>query len=126
MDFIYQTGVWLDTPTKHGFLFMPFLGHGRIWYESSDIHSERAKHWWSIIDPMDLAAVAQGRKLQHEVVPASWWEVQYPTYSYPCGQQNGEPFLTALGATFDATTNRLYVMFPDAGWQPTVLVYQVS
>lgn len=127
LDFIYQTGVWIDLPTKHGFMIMPFLGHGRIWYESSDIHSQRSKHWWFVIDPMDLASVAKRAKDQSDVVPVSWWEIQYPTYSYPLGPANGEPYQTALGATFDATTSRLYVMFPDqVTWQPTVAVYQVT
>jgi hypothetical protein len=127
MDFIFQTGVWIDTPTKQGFLFMPFLGHGNIYYQSSDIHSQRAKHWWFVLNPMDFAAVAQGNKLQSNVFPASWWEIQYPTYSYPLPPQDGEPYQTALGVTFDSTTNRLYVMFPNqSSWTPTVAVYQVS
>ncbi len=127
MDFVFQTGVWIDTPTKHGFIFLPFMGFGNITYSSSTIHSSQAKHMWFVMDPMDFAAVAQGKKNQYDVIPASYWEVQFPCYDYPLSKQDDEPYMTPQGVTFDSTNNRLYVMLPWAsGNYPIVAVYQVS
>jgi len=127
MDFIYQSGMWIDMPTKHGFMILPVLGHGNIWYESSTIHSDDLKHWFFVFDPMDLAAVAQATKNPWAVIPASYWEVQYALYGYPMGRCDGEPFATPQGATFDATNNRIYVLLPwTNGNYPMISVFQVS
>jgi hypothetical protein len=125
-DFI-GSAVWIDMPTKHGFMVFPVLGHGNIWYDNSDIFADTIKHWWFSINPADLALVATGKKADHDVIP-NYWNVQYPGYSYPFPHQQGAPDTLPAGATFDSTTNRLYLNIPQStsSYFPTVAVYQVA
>jgi hypothetical protein len=127
MDFIFQGGVWIDMPSKHGFLNLPVLGTGAISYSSSTIHSGGIQNWAFIFDPSDLAKVAQGTKNSWDVIPSSYWNIAYPMYGATLGPQDDEPYTACQGACFDPTNNRLYVMIPWAnGNYPMVCVYQVS
>jgi len=127
VDVIYQGGVWIDLPDKHGLLFFPTFGNGKIWYESSTVHTERGSHRWIVYDPTDLARVAQGQKQQWEIQPAASWPVQYQGLTYPLpGWSDIAPHLV-VGATYDSITRRLYVAVrgadPDYGIYGATKVY---
>jgi hypothetical protein len=108
-DWIWQGGVWIDTPTKHGVIFFPTLGNNRVFYETSTVHAEAASHWWYVYDPMALADVARGRRGQDQVQPSQRVSVQYPGLTYPLPGWADEPYNMITGSTFDAATNRLYI-----------------
>ncbi len=114
-DAMSQSGVWIDTGTHHGVLFGCRQGRGRLWYESSDQHAERGSDEWFIVDPADLAKVAQGSLGEDLVVPAEY-SVQYPGESYPIGGWQGLASGAAPAFCFDASTKRLYVGRPN-GWK---------
>ena len=126
-DIIYQSGVWIDMATKHGFLFMPVIGLGTIVYQDSDICADNIKHQMMIINPADLALVAQGQKNTYDVIPSSWWDVSWPGYTYPTGSRCGGQYKTCQGACFDPTNNRLYALIPETdGYKPSIAVFQVA
>lgn len=132
-DFIWQGAVWLDLPTKHGVLFFPTLGNGRTWYETSTLHAERGSHWCFVYDPTDFVSVLSGAKQQWQIQPQGKWAIQYPSLTYPLPGWANEPTNMVTGATYDATTQRLYVSVRLA-WAGTnageygsiVYAYQVS
>jgi len=109
LDVLYQAGVWIDLPGKHGLIFFPTLGNGRVWYEGSTVHAERGSHWWFVYDPVDLAKVAQSQKQQWEIQPAATWQVQYPGLTYPLGGWSDVVGNLISGVTYDNITRRLYV-----------------
>lgn len=128
-DGVNQTGVWIDTATKSGFICLTTHGTGTINYYGSDIHSTGGPiHAFYIIDPADLALVALGSLGADEVIPDSMTTIQWPLYSYPKPPLNeGQTFDTPQGATFDSTYNRLYIYLPESdGYYPMIMCYQVS
>lgn len=131
-DYLWQGAVWIDLPTQHGLVYFPTLGNGRTWYETSTLHAERATHWWYVYDPLDLAAVAQGRAEQWFIQPRTTWPVRYGGLQYPLDGWADEPFHMITGATFDPTTRRLFVAVRfgwttgPSEWGHTIHVYRVS
>jgi hypothetical protein len=203
---ILQSGVWIDTPTKHGVLFGMCMDHMAInttvaasptptttsatltnagdlaagdvvWMEASGQPSHgyvavtiatisgnnitfpvqeaapdvggwcraggfyafstlwwsRGSHYWYVYDPADLASVATGAVTQDAIQPLNGWSVEYPHISYPIPGGNGFGPKPVTAMTYDATTQRLYVMWNNAwtpeGWLEAcagVHVYQVS
>lgn len=132
MDFLYQSAYWIDTPTKHGFVFSTCMCMGTVSYHDSDIHATGGiEHWMFVIDPQQFAGVAQGAKNPYDVPMASYWKTDHPGYSYPFGvPAAGGWYKTAQGMTFDATNNRLYILVPETlaptSYNPTVEVWQVA
>ena len=132
-DYIWQGGIWIDTPTKHGLMYFPTLGNGRTFYQNSTLNAERASHWWMVYDPNDLAQVARGEKQQWEIQPRNSWKVVYPGLSDPLPGWADEPKNMITGVTFDQTTGRLYIAV-RFGWATggagenghTIYVYQVN
>lgn len=109
-DVIYGGGVWIDTPTRHGFLVFPSLGQGKVWYEKSDRHTQGGSMWWMVYDPKDLARVATGRRRQWQIQPASSWKQVYPPLEADRPAFSGDPGNMVGGATFDPNTNTLYLL----------------
>lgn len=132
-DLIRQSGVWIDTPTKHGFVVAAVMGNGRVWYETSTGHATSGSHYWMVYDPDDLASVAQGSLDSDLIVPTNTWLPEYAHITYPMdGWQDEAPRLHT-GMTFDETTNRLYVMVRlafrpsgDFADRPLVYVFELS
>jgi hypothetical protein len=111
VDIIWQGGVWIDLPTKHGVIFFPILGNGRVWYQASTGHAERGSHWWYIYDPTTLALVARGSKKSYEIQPSQQWPVQYPSraFSYPLAGWQDEPTFLITGSSYDSSAQQLFV-----------------
>ncbi len=116
----YGAARWIETPTKHGVIFISMLGQGRVWYETSDRHQERRSITWFSIDPKDLADSAQGKKKEYEVQPKYEWMDPNITF----GNSNG--------ISYDPTTKRLYVLMAYqqkigcCESYPYVYVYQIK
>ena len=124
-DAIWQGGVWIDTPTKHGVIFAALLGNGNHWYGDGGTHYARASHWWYVYDPADLAAVARGQTPQWKIQAAQRWPIQYPAVKYPLGQDDQH---VPTGVTYDPTTGLLYVSVRFSGpeMEHVVHVYSVA
>jgi hypothetical protein len=126
VDAIRQNAAWIDLLDKHGVIFTPVLGNGRIWYQSSDVWGDAGSHAWFIYDPSDFVKVIQGQKQEWEIQPIEYL-VQYPGLSYPLPSFQGSVASMITGTAFDTTTNRLYVGVRWAGANGTrVFVYQVQ
>ena len=134
-DTIFDGGVWINTPTMQGVLFVAKIGQGNVWYQSSDRHAQSGQFEWMVYNPADLAAVASGAKQQWQIQPEYEWTT--PTLPFgPFDQAYGNGFSgdgnsNVGGVVFDPTTNRLYVLVDDAianpyeAW-PEMYVYQVG
>ncbi len=109
-DWLWQGGVWIDSPTKHGLIFFPTLGNGRTFYQKSTLNAERASHWWFIYDPTSLALVARGSKKPDEIQPSERWEIKYPgAFTYPLPKWSDEPGYMVTGTTYDPASQRMYI-----------------
>ncbi len=107
-DWIWQGGVWIDLPSKHGLLYMPTLGRGRTWYGNATLNAEHAAHAWYVYDPASLALVAQGKKKQWEIQPTHTWDVHFENITYPMAGWHDEPAHMITGVAFDPSTSLLY------------------
>lgn len=128
-DQLGQGGVWIDTPAVEGVLFLPTLGVGRTWYETSTLHAENAAHWWFVYDPADLARVASGRARQWAIQPARSWRVRVPGLPDPLPGWADGPGTPVTGSVFDPVTSRLYVAVrfgAGTGSGHLVLAYAVA
>lgn len=76
-DVIEGAATWIDTPRRHGLLFFPRQGHGRVGYDSGAVTHERPESWWCAYDPKDLAAVARGKREPWDRRPATA-DIDYP------------------------------------------------
>lgn len=132
-DLLWQGGVVIDTPAVSGLLMLPTLGTGRVWYETSNLHSQGATHWWYAYRWGDLADVAGGRREQWQVQPGASWQVRYPRLPDPLPAWDTGHRHMVVGAAFDPVEARLHVV-TRAGWSGgyvgefghTVHVYSVS
>lgn len=114
-DMLWQGGVVIDAPTYSGVLMLPTLGTGRLWYETSNLHSQGATHWWMTYRWADLAEVAAGTRAQWAVQPAASWRVRYPRLPDPLPIFDTVHRHMVVGAAFDAPTSQLHVV-TRAGW----------
>ncbi len=114
-----------------GMLFFPTIGNGRVWYQTSTLHAQRASHWCVVFDPHDLALVASGRRAQWQVQPRRRWPLRFPGISYPLPGWSNGPEHTVTGVVFDPDARLLFVAVrrpwsvsnPDAG--TVVATYEV-
>lgn len=118
-DYLAQAGAWIETPAVQGVLFCPTLGNGRVWYEASTLHAERASHAWLVYGPADLAQVAAGRRRPWEIQPRRILSVRYPGLDYPLAGWADGPSHHVVGVTFDPVRHRLYVAVRRP-WSPGV------
>jgi hypothetical protein len=109
VDSMFQSGVWIDLPNKHGLLYGAVLGNGHVYYANSTTHADRGSHFFMIYDPADLAQVAQGQKRQDQIQWKSGWSIHIGDLSYPLSGWQDLSNSLITGMTFDPTTARLYV-----------------
>jgi hypothetical protein len=113
-----RAGVFIETPSAHGYVAFVRLGTGRLGYDFGAITSAGSAEWWYCYDPLDLGTVAVGRRQPWPLVPVSMTKV-----SYPLGR-------TVTGACFDEQARLLYVClswaYPDGVENyPIVHAYRV-
>jgi hypothetical protein len=130
-DIISGGAVWINLPDKHGILFIGKIGQGNVWYEKSERHAERGRYEWFVYDPKDLIEVASREKEQWQVQPkVEWTDSTLPLAKQDRTGWNGDGVGQVNGVTFDARTDRLYVLASGA-WKgevelyPMVYVYRV-
>lgn len=127
-DSAYQTGMWIDLPNKHGFVLVPTVHTGNVWYQNSTLNWNGRTAEFQVYDPLQLGEVAQGRRPVWGVKPTDIWRPEWQAAGRTGGQGNGP---AVSGATFDARTNRVYVRWNRASgtWPNTkdrIFVWQVS
>jgi hypothetical protein len=102
-DSYYNTGMWIDTGTRRGFVLIASLCKGACWYQSSTLHYDGRQFEMHIWDPATLAA--GGR-------PDSMTELTLPNGNNRVGEGNG-PVRNIAGATYDPKSGRMYLIgFP--------------
>ncbi len=107
-DSYWNTGQWIDTPTKTGFLAIASLGGGKCYYMSSSLHSDKQQYELHIFDPATLGQSAQGLVKPSAVRPASMTELILPGLGG--GKSGNGPTKNIGGATYDPISGRLYLM----------------
>jgi hypothetical protein len=108
-DSAFNTGNWIDGPKKHGFIIVPTLASGKVWYQGSTLNYERKTFEIQVFNPDHLGEVARGVRKPWNVKPSSRWEITKDLKSFTHG---GSGFVVpggVIGATFDPRTKRLYV-----------------
>ena len=68
-DSNWNTGAWIETPTRFGFITVPKLCNGRTWYETSTLHCERQSAEIQVFDPRELGEVALGTRASWNTYP---------------------------------------------------------
>jgi hypothetical protein len=106
-DSAYNTGCWIDTPTKSVFLIVPSFSSGRAWYERSTLHCERRTFEIQLFNPALLAEVLSGARRAWDAKPSSRQVLSLPGLGGG-GEGNG-PAGNVAGATYDPRTQRLYL-----------------
>lgn len=129
-DSAYQTGMWIDLPTKHGFVLIPTVHTGNVWYQNSTLNWDGRTAEFHVYDPMELGEVARRRRPAWGVKPTEIWRPDWQVTMKTKGQGNSA-INSVSGATFDATTGRLYVRWNLATgtWPNTrdrIFVWQLS
>jgi hypothetical protein len=135
-DFI-RGAVWVDTGDLHGVIFFGALAEGRVWYgrehggpgyedscgEWTGPHAERYVPRWWFYDPMQFAPVSRRTEQVRPLVTVNPHELAGASLEPTCMWDVG-------GATFDSTTNRLYVLYlegepSEGGNLPVIYAFQI-
>lgn len=109
-DSYWNTGQWIDTPSKHGFIGVFSGFSGKVYYMSSDVHCDYMQFELHIFDPMRLGQVAQGSLKPYAVEPSGMMEVVLPGLSNQGHKTHMTPGQAVTGATYDAVGKRLYIL----------------
>lgn len=107
-DSYYNTGCWIETPTKHGFVAIGSFGGGKCYYMKSTLNCDIRQFERHIFDPADFGAVASGRKLPSSVSPTHLTELTLAGLGE--GDSGNTTWRNVCGATFDARTNTHYLL----------------
>lgn len=133
-DTYSNTGNWIDddagTRGKHGFVLVPTFATGNVHYANSTLNFEGRGYEIQVFDPADFAAVKNGTKNPWNVQPVASKDITADLAALG-HTDGGSGFLIpggVCGASFDATTNLLYVYANDSsqGRHSHILVYQVG
>jgi len=122
-DSYYQTGCWIETATKRGFITILCGGIGECWYQGSTLNFDGRIAELHIFDPAMLGEVALGTRNPCDTQPA--YTAVLPLAGLNQIVIGNTTVGNAAAATFDASGQRLYV----AGFQvggPVVRVYVFS
>jgi hypothetical protein len=106
-----------------------------VWYEGGGGSASGHMTPFYIYDPADLVKVANSELASDEVVPKYFENMvlpHVPSYPLSGGDPNATRMCRVGGATFDSTTNRLYILYRSAylyatnDRRPLIYVFQVS
>lgn len=109
-DSYWNTGQWIDTPTKHAFITILSGFSGKVYYMASDVHCDYLQFELHIFDPARLGQSAQGRVAPHAVEPATMTELELPGLSKQGHKTHMTPGQGVGGATYDARDKKLYLL----------------
>jgi hypothetical protein len=126
-------GAWIDLPTKHGFVLVPHLTSGDVWYQSSTIQFDGTTAEFQVFDPDGFGEVVNSTRNAYDVAPSSQWTPSWASLipNGLTGRDSGYPLKTVKGVSWDSTAGRLYLRFSSAdGTWPNlhdrILVWSVS
>jgi hypothetical protein len=126
-DSNYNTGMWIETTNKVGFVTVPSMACNKAWYETSTLHSQNRCFEFQVFDPSKLGQVAQGSLQPWNVKPSSRWTISLPGLG--CGNSGNDGLSgNVIGATFDPITNKvfLYTIGWVCGTDNRIFVYQIN
>jgi hypothetical protein len=121
-DSYYNTGMWIDTPAKSGFVAVASLCKGACYYGTSTLHYDDRQYELHIWDSNTLNNGVLTR-------PTSMTELNVPRGYTPCNWGGNTPGCNLSGATFDQTTGKVYMVgYPMGadGYTGRIYEYQVN
>jgi hypothetical protein len=124
-DDMARSGIFVDSPRKHGFIVFVRLGTGRLGYDYGAITSAGKAQAWYCYDPEDLGEAALGSRPPGEIRPRS-------TSRFAGPGENAGANAQVTGSCFDEETGRLYLFKPFAlkfgvnDVRPAVHVYRLK
>lgn len=111
-DSYYNTGMWVDTGTRRGFVMIASLCKGSCWYQSSTLAFDGRQFEMHIWDPASLGRVALGQASPATTRPTSMTELTLPRGNTTVWGGNS-PTGNVAGATYDPVSGRMYLIgFP--------------
>ena len=128
-DSNWNTGTWIETSNRFGFITVPKLCDGRTWYQTSTLHCERQSAEIQVFDPRILGEVAQGTRASWNTYPASRWEItgDCTPLGLMWGRSGNGPDGGPCGASYDPTTQQLYVYcVGGSNLNSYILVYDIG
>ncbi len=128
-DSAWNTGCWIETSDKQGFIIVPKFCSGNAYYQGSTLHCDSQTAEIQVFDPNMLGQVAQGTRASWDTKPTNRWEITSTIVPLGFGwgdtgnNEQGGP----AGATYDSTTQTLYVYCVMASnLNAYILVYHVN
>jgi hypothetical protein len=109
-DSYWNTGQWIDTQTKHGFVAVLSGFGGKVYYMQSDVHCDTMQFELHIYDPVRFGEVVRGSRQEYAVEPTHMIELDLPGLSKQGHKTHLTPGMGVGGATFDPVTKRLYLI----------------
>lgn len=103
-DDLSRSGVFVDSPRKHGVIFFVRLATGRLGYDYGAITSAGKAQAWYVYDPEELGEAARGRRRPWEILPRSASRVPGP----------GRADAPVTGSCYDDEEGLLYAYQPFA------------
>jgi hypothetical protein len=119
-----NTGVWIDTPNKSGFVAIASLCGGKCYYGNSTLHSDSRVFEMHIFDPAKLGQAAISTLPVWNVKPSSMTQLNLPGLGFATVGNGADG--NVGGATYDPTTHRLYLMGYGIGYSNRLYVFQVN
>lgn len=107
-DSYYNTGMWIDGPTKQGFLMIASLGGGKCYYMNSTLNFDSRVFEAHIFDPARIGEAILGQRALSQVKPTVMTQLNLPGMGYPWGGNSTTGNIA--GATYDAATRRLFLL----------------
>jgi hypothetical protein len=104
------TGCWIDGPNKQGFLLIPSLGAGVVYYGGSTLNFSSRAYEFHIYDPAKIGEAVQGTRPVWDVKPRALWPETFAGLGNVWLDGTGGSAGMINGATYDAVGGRLYVM----------------
>jgi hypothetical protein len=109
-DSYWNTGQWIDTPTKHAFIAILSGFGGKAYYMASDVHCDYMQLELHVFDPERLGQAAQGRVAPYAIEPTHMIELELPGLSRQGRKTHMTPGQGVGGATYDAREKKLYLL----------------
>lgn len=131
-DTCSNTACWIDndagTRPKHGFVLVPTLGTGRVWYEGSTLNYEGKSAEIQVFNPLHFGEVVSSSRAAWNVQPVAGKDLSSNITEH---QAAGDGFYTPggiCGASYDAADDRLYVYGNSSSvdGNSTIYVYSVG
>ena len=110
-DSAYNTGNWIETPSRQGFVIVPKFSSGETAYARGMLNCERQTAEIQVFDPNMLGQVAQGTRQVWDTPPADRWDITADMTPLGLGHgiEGDRPVGGPGGATYDPLTRTLYV-----------------